>query len=110
MKVSGFTNRKLRRTGLFGDGIISLPKDLAEINELDISFCSAERHEDCSVAKKCKRKRPDCHSDRKGFVGKKIFEDFTENDHKKMERILAAEYKKCRLLKIEIKDEQGVVR
>jgi hypothetical protein len=102
MKVTGFTNNKLKRTGLFGEGIIESDRSLDMCNEVKVCFCAKSRHNECIKQNKCLACIPQCHKDKLAAVGKKLWEDLTGKDEAKIKEMLAAEVKKCRKVTVTI--------
>lgn len=103
MIVKGFTNRTLKRTDLFGGGIIELPGNFEGSNELGVYFCSPGRHKDCSKGKKCSQDEPRCQHDMKHMVGKTIVDNITSADRTKITQLLRKAYKKCKQIEVTIR-------
>ncbi len=103
MLVKGFTIRKLKKTALFGNGVIETDEQLDLTNELEVSFCSAARHEQCMDYGSCSKKTPICYRDDLKMVGKSIGGHLTDDDYKKIEAKLEKYLDKCRPVSVEIK-------
>ena len=103
MEILGFTNHSLRRTSLFGGGIVRIDRELEIYNELHVCFCTLERHANCAVKQQCAELTPKCKDEELKIVGKSLGDSLTKYDKMKIETSLKAAYKKCRVIEIAVK-------
>jgi len=89
---------------MFKGGIISIYKDLALYNEIDVQFCTNGRHRECSLDGECDMCRPRCTTDELSMVGKGLHQNLTKNDRKKIERDLHKLFKICRPISIQVQE------
>lgn len=104
MVIQGYTNNLLKKTSLFGGGIVESDECLEELNQISVSFCSLKRHQKCSRSGKCDRSKPNCHYDRLDMVGKSKYagEELTKKDREKIKKIIKDCYKKCKPVTVRI--------
>lgn len=104
MKIIGYTQRQLKKTKLFKNGLIESTSHSEVLNELKVCFCSKSKFDECSILKICLRLEPQVVHDKRLMGGRTVFQDINIEDEENIKKYLKRSYKKCRRIEIDIKE------